>query len=300
MISGFKNRKPWAASIIAFLLGPTVGMCYLSRGRLALVYLAFLFGLLSLIFAVVCHGFLNLDRNLISITSLILLPLRIVGLAHCVYLATKRPEFDPVKWYGRWYGLLFLFLFAPFLFALTFRAFCYEPFHIPSASMSPTIIMGDYLFVEKFAYWNRLPQRGDVVVFRNPKKSNNAFIKRIVGLPKDKVQMIGGVPYINGTPLLHTANACEPVAVSCSFAETLPQGKAYTILLHRTISHMEDTPVYEVPENQYFVLGDNRDNSNDSRFSDEFGFVPQSTIVGKAIEIIFNYQNGKFNPRPIN
>jgi signal peptidase I len=204
------------------------------------------------------------------------------------------------------------------LIALVVRTVAYEPFNIPSGSMIPTLLVGDYLFVSKFSYgYSRYslpfglplfsgrifefhkPQRGDVVVFWNPlaKPEPADFIKRLVGLPGDKVQMIHGQLFINGqmVPRRQVDDYVYPESaqVEHQYIESLPRGPDEPPLEHPIIKVGDDGPldntaVYEVPEDHYFAMGDNRDNSEDSRVMSVVGFIPAENIVGKAQFIFFS------------
>lgn len=203
--------------------------------------------------------------------------------------------------------------------AITFRSFAFEPFHIPSASMKSTLLIGDYLFVSKYSYgysrysfplglplfegrvMRTAPQRGDIVVFRPPSQPRVDFIKRIIGMPGDSIQVKQGVLYINGKPLerrqLDDFTDIEDMQNAHSvarFSETLPEGKVITVLKERNRDFANNTPVYHVPEGNYFMMGDNRDNSHDSRFSD-IGYIPEENIVGRA-EMIFYSANVTISP----
>ena len=202
------------------------------------------------------------------------------------------------------------------LIAVVVRTFAYEPFNIPSASMVPTLLIGDYLFVSKFSYgysrysfpfglapisgriFGAAPQAGDVAVFKLPRDNETDYIKRIIGRPGDRVQVRGGVLYLNDQPV-----AREPIAdyedldrfgnrmVIRQYVETLPNGVAYRVLDANPEGSLDNTDVYVVPEGHYFAMGDNRDNSADSRVLSQVGFVPEENLVGRA-ELIFFSTNG--------
>lgn len=200
--------------------------------------------------------------------------------------------------------------------ALLIRTFAFEPFNIPSGSMLPNLLVGDYIFVSKYSYGygqysfpfgvthfdgrllNQQPTRGDVAVFRQPKKPNIDYIKRIVGLPGDKVQVIDGVLHINGQPVLLDRLSTESIrnifgqyANVILLEETLPNGQKHQILDTTGTHALDNTPVFEVPENHYFAMGDNRDNSQDSRVMEQVGFIPEENLIGRA-EFIFFSTNG--------
>ncbi|MBT0959235.1 signal peptidase I [Alphaproteobacteria bacterium KMM 3653] len=220
------------------------------------------------------------------------------------------------------------------LIAGVFRTVFYQPFYIPSGSMKETLLIGDFLFVNKMAYGyskhscpfslcpisGRLmgsePDRGDVVVFRHPVNGED-FIKRLIGLPGDTVQMQNGQLILNGTPVPSEkvgtftetyapqgpqqltpkcANAPVGIGGTCEkeqIRETLPEGKSYTTLNVAMLNNtqQDQTPIFTVPEGHYFFIGDNRDNSRDSRVSqlaDGVGMVPFENLIGRAERIVFS------------
>ena len=201
------------------------------------------------------------------------------------------------------------------LLALVIRTVLFQPFSIPSGSMMPTLLVGDYLFVSKYAYgyskysiplspdifegriWASEPERGDVAVFRYPPNPDLDYIKRVIGLPGDTVQMRDGVLHINGEPVeREQVGTYEPQgrydtgeAVPL-YRETLPNGVSYNTLDLTQNSPGDNTREFQVPEGHYFMMGDNRDNSADSRF--EVGFVPFENFVGRANIIFFSMDAG--------
>lgn len=199
--------------------------------------------------------------------------------------------------------------------AFLVRTLAFEPFNIPSGSMIPTLLVGDYLFVSKYSYgyskytislglplfegrlFGRLPERGDVAVFKLPTDNKTDYIKRIIGLPGDRVQVIGGVLHLNGQSVIRqriedfegVGRNGQPVWVA-QFLETLPGGPTHRILEYSDDRPYDNTREFIVPEEHVFAMGDNRDNSEDSRAS--VGFVPMENLVGRAEFLFFSLAEG--------
>lgn len=196
--------------------------------------------------------------------------------------------------------------------AVVFRSFAFEPFNIPSGSMKPSLLIGDYIFVSKYSYGysrysfpfglnlfegrilKKVPERGDIVVFKLPTNPSINYIKRLIGLPGDTIQMKKGVLYLNGKAVPKQkiedfADTLEGETYNIpQYVETLPNGVSYHVLDERNDGALDSTPLYTVPEGHYMMLGDNRDNSQDSRVMAEVGFVPEENLVGPAQIIFFS------------
>ncbi|MGI6244340.1 MAG: signal peptidase I [Pseudochelatococcus sp.] len=194
------------------------------------------------------------------------------------------------------------------LIALVIRTFLFQPFSIPSGSLVPTLLVGDYLFVSKYAYgysrhsfpWGIVPfdgrilgatpQRGDIAVFSSPKNDGLDYIKRVIGLPGDTIRMVDNVLVINGQPVGRERIGTYPDIDQWGqpqqaplYRETLPGGASHIIMEREGAgSYWANTFVYKVPEGHYFMMGDNRDNSSDSRDLSSMGYVPLDNFIGRA------------------
>jgi signal peptidase I len=203
-------------------------------------------------------------------------------------------------------------LFIAGLIAISFRSVIAEPFNIPSGSMIPTLLVGDYLFVSKFSYGysrhsfpfsaapisNRVmastPERGDVAVFRLPSNVSVDYIKRVVGLPGDRIQVKRGILHINGQAverrLVGNGNITsgQSSLVTQRYEEVFPDGHSHIIQEVSENQIFDNTPEFTVPDGHYFMMGDNRDNSRDSR-SSSVGFVPFENFIGRAEFLFFSH-----------
>lgn len=275
------------AAAISLILGPFLRMCYVSNGILAVAYLVVYILLVALPFIIAQAGiFLIHPVDALPVVSW---GLNIVGAVHAFRIAKEDKYPEPIKWYSRWYVLIAIIV-VPAVIAFAFRQFYFEPFHSVASSMSPNINKGDYLFVKKFAYNSQNPERGDVIIFRI---DNVNYIRRIIGLPGEAIKIVKGVPYINNVALVQTEYNDESVKMfneggsMHQFTERLPEGREYRILFDSNISDVENTGIYAVAADSYFVMGDNRDHSQDSRYQD-VGFVPRQKVIGKATIIFWN------------
>lgn len=225
----------------------------------------------------------------------------------------KASASPPMNAREEWMDFLRTALIAVVL-ALAVRTFALEPFNIPSGSMKPTLEIGDYLFVYKPSYGysrysfplglapfdgriatgERQPRRGDVIVFKLPTNPSIDYIKRIVGLPGDRIQVTNGRLYINGTVVERTPvglrrdteNGVQTAMME--YIETLPGGVMHQIYEEGDDQPLDNTEEYVVPQGHYFAMGDNRDNSQDSRVTELVGYIPLENIVGRAGFIFFS------------
>jgi len=204
------------------------------------------------------------------------------------------------------------------LIALIIRSFFAEPFNIPSGSMKPNLLVGDFIFVSKWSYgfskhslpfsiplipkkiFSKLPQRGDVVVFKTPEDNRTDYIKRVIGLPGDRIQIIDGAIIINNKIILRKRlNDFIDTDKNTSIKRIRKYkeyffGKEIEVLDLSDQGIVDNTTIYIVPEDHFFVMGDNRDNSQDSRFTNVVGYIPIENLIGKAQFIFFSLENSRF------
>ena len=202
--------------------------------------------------------------------------------------------------------------------ALIIRSFIFEPFNIPSGSMKPNLLVGDFIFVSKYSYgfskhslpfsiplipgkiFSNTPERGDVVVFKTPENNRTDYIKRVIGLPGDKIEIKNGIIFINGSEILRKKiNDFIDTDKNTSMKRVRMYNeyffnKEINVLDITDNGIADNTRLFNVPENNFFVMGDNRDNSQDSRFINTVGFIPYENLVGKAQFIFFSLENSRF------
>ena len=203
-------------------------------------------------------------------------------------------------------------LFYALIIAIIIRSLIIQPFYIPSSSMEPTLLVGDRLFVTKYSYgyskhsfpfsppifkgriMPNVPKRGDVVVFKTPADNRTDYIKRLIGLPGDRIQFINANLYLNNSEIIKS-RILSKKKIYCgskelevfTFEELLPNGKKFITVYSKNFT-FQNSDIFKVPKNHYFFLGDNRDCSKDSRFLSSVGYVHEDNLVGKAVFIFFS------------
>lgn len=209
-------------------------------------------------------------------------------------------------------------IFLAVLIALIIRSFFAEPFNIPSGSMKPNLLVGDFIFVSKWSYgfskhslpfsiplipgkiFSKLPERGEVVVFKTPEDNRTDYIKRVIGLPGDRIQIVDGKIIINDNLILRKKLKDFIDTDKNSSIKRIRKYKEYFFNKEIEVLDITDqgivdnTNLYVVPEGHFFVMGDNRDNSQDSRFTNIVGYIPIENLVGKAQFIFFSLENSRF------
>jgi signal peptidase I len=306
------NKKPnkWLAAILS-LVSPPLGVLYAAQ----LVWAAIYF------FAAIAVGILIFFyfRQIPIATIVLSIGFNIVCAVHSYRLASLYPAETLRPHYSRWYGLLGLYS-VMFVVVFGFRSFFFEPFRAPAGSMLPTIEIGSYLIVQKWGYGhygsygippfrNQISaelKRGDIIIFDLPSNKAIQYVKRLVGLPGDTIAYRDKKLSINGKEVPHfiegdymTVRAANGAQRLIRYAESLGDGSGYSVVIDEDVNwNITAVPMFvrqegciyddhgeicEIPAGHYFVMGDNRDNSNDSRY---WGFVPADHIVGKVLYIL--------------
>ena len=210
-------------------------------------------------------------------------------------------------------------LIGALIIAILIRSLLFQPFYIPSSSMEPTLLVGDRIFVSKYSYgyskhsfpfspnisnkrfFSKLPKRGDLVVFKTPADNRTDYIKRLIGMPGDTIQFINGKLIINDQIIMRK-KISNKIIIRCGnflldtniYVETLPNGLKHSVA-YKERGSLKNSKKYKVPSDHYFLLGDNRDCSKDSRYLDSVGYVNKLNLVGEAKVIFFSNDTNKSN-----
>jgi len=317
------KRNPYLTFLLAFIFGAPSILLWHGRFRTAL---AFFLGFNVAVLLPIALFRVGIDTSLMSLpvpTSnsasgavvFFLVTLGALFLAFRVYRLEARPV-----WYANWKVAFLGFGLLSMLLALGFRTFVLQPFSIPASSMEPSLRKGDIILVSKFAYgYSRHsfpfsaapiekrvfiaePNRGDIAVFKN--RDGVDYVKRIVGLPGESVSVRGGVVHIDGEPARmeameypEGARYCENRLASCTtYLETLPGSLPHVVIDIAKGTAADDTREFLVPAGHYFMMGDDRDNSNDSRFG--LGFIPYENLIGRVWTVIYNTESIAYDGRP--
>jgi len=293
-------RRPWVAVVLA-ILSPIISMLYLGRGKRALMYIV------AAIVAAIITNFLQAigfwPKGEFAQSVSLLNFVWLFGIFDSYEIAKKYGEEFHGAWYSYWYGVAGIG-FGLLISIILFRSFLYEPFRIPSGSMMPTLMPGEYIFVNKYIYGLKIPlfnsvivdvgtpERGDIIVFRSPQDPTIKYVFRVVGMPGDHVGYVNKILYINNNPMVQNVlGPYRDYEPSSSKAISEVREEYLSMAPHKIlIRYGVDSINGEVfvPENHYFVLGDNRDASHDSRF---WGFVPETNLIGKVALVWWSDQS---------
>lgn len=314
MADSIASRSVWTTALISFVGGPFAGFLWIGRGLAAISCLLLISGLGVVLLYIGFPVFpgTRLNEALASYSSLL------AGLLWSGLVVPFAGRSIPDKWYSHGASVLLLAGAVGLGVALGVRTFLFQPLSMAAMSMAPNVEQGDYLIAKKNAYGYGLfielvdswpaeerwlaeqPQRGDVVIFRSPLNLEADYIMRVVGLPGETIQMIDGVLHIDNVPAALEPDGTYENAEMLDRPivrqrETLPNGVSYKVLNISDDSMGDDTAPVKVPAGQYFMLGDNRDLSADSRF--ELGTVPFDYLRGRADRIFWNVLGNDYTAR---
>lgn len=286
--SAAPRRKMWAA--LLSLVCPGLGQIYATRVRRGFVIMLAA-GLANTVITIVAVGTPSKGQMiallLVATFGIGTILFAIIDAALCA----RRERLSPL---GRWNRRRNYLAIAVLWIVFTQLAGSvqetrkqYANYSIPATSMAPTLMVGDYVLCWRDYYATNTPSYGDVAVFGKSGKTSTPYIKRVVGLPGDRIQLQNGQLFINGTAAAQTPEGDNV------YVETLPNGRSYQVRIDDRTRFTESTPAYTVPAGHYFVLGDNRNNSADSRFVDEFGFIPQANLRDKALFLIWSRNHSR-------
>ncbi len=283
-------RRPIVAALLSLVV---VGLGQLYNGQLRRAVVLFCISVLFTVAAFVFSDLMFSARGVVVVYVglLVAVGFQIFAVVDA-FRAARRMGGIALRRYNRWY------VYVPIAFVAfsleTVIEHPLESYSIPSRSMAPTLLVGDHLFANTGAYRDADPQRGDIAIFKLPGNPDVDYIKRLVGLPGDAIQIVSGILHINGVAVGRDktddyvdANGQGNARRTQQFSETLPGGRTYAILeAHGDTGSMDNTEVYTVPDGHYFAMGDNRDRSRDSRYLTSVGFIPRENVFARA-EVLY-------------
>ncbi len=300
-----KNRSPWVVFPVALFAGSVLGMLYVNRWKWALLYLVLFSAQMALLYFEYIGETVAFDIVVALMISL-----------QAVYFSRTLKQ-DALSWYAKLVAVLMTCLVVLLFLALLLKPFLYEPWHMPAGSMRPTIHVGDTVLASKYAYgygqysfpfyispwksrwFHKDPERGDLIVFALPQDTSVDYLKRVVGLPGDRIQMTNGRLFINGAMLerefVREVEVPDPkgeLYTVKEYIETLPEGKRHGIYEKSDEEPLDNTVLFEVPQGHYFIMGDNRDRSLDSRVMPMVGYIQDKYLVGKIVLLIKDGETG--------
>ncbi len=297
MIQAYKNRHPLLAAFLSVFFTPMLVFLYLGHGRQALIYL--IVWLMLIVLGFTAYYFVE-DEQLYEIFALSLdclsILFSIVGAIHCFKTAKQYVQNDPPKLFERlssiFIALLSLTFFPLFAIAVLVRLIIFEPYYTPSQSSEPILRMNDTIIANKLSYGASGPvQRGDVIVFNTTSRPNVAFVHTVIAVAGETIQMKDGRVYLNEELIARKRISDYPALPNQSdltlYKEIYPDGVTIDVIEETDEGPLDNTKTFAVPDGHVFVMGNNRDNSMDSRIENMTGFVPIENIIGKVEYLIW-------------